>query len=113
MEILVTILLLLLVIAVIGFIIVTFIYIKHLLFGEEEIEDKRGLYDFIKIEDHIINLDHIIYVKQIWSVQDENYKLVILLDNNLEPITLDYDDRNECVEVFLQIQTLIDAATVV
>ena len=36
-------------------------------------EDKTGLYDFISIKDNIINVNHIVNIKQIKSTKEDNF----------------------------------------
>lgn len=105
----------------IGFIIcLTFIadgihtYNKFVKSYYEQPEDKTGLYDFININDNIINVDHIINIKQLISTQDDNCKIIIELDDNKEPIIFDfYDDYTECNIVFEQINAALDSVPIV
>lgn len=77
-------------------------------------EDKTGLYDFITIKDNIINVDHIVNIKQVQSIKEGNYKIIIELDDNKEPIILDYDDDyNECIDVFTQINGLLGSGIII
>lgn len=78
------------------------------------LEDKTGLYDFIHIKDNIINIDHIVNIRQIQSVKEENYKIIIELDDSKEPLCFDFDDDwRECNDVFEQIQLSLDAANII
>ena len=77
-------------------------------------EDKTGLYDFISIKDNIINVNHIVNIKQIKSTKEDNYKIIIELDDNKEPIIFDYDDDyEECIDVFTQINGLLGSGIVI
>ena len=105
------------ILAIIGVIAATFFFIKNSILYKKELEtpeDKNGLYDFIKIKDNIINTNHIINIKQVKSVQDEHYKIIIELDDYREPIFFDFDDDlEECKDVYEQIQMALDAAIII
>jgi len=77
-------------------------------------EDNNGLYNFITIKDNIINVDHIISVKRIESIKDENYQIIIELDDNKEPIIFYFDDDDdiECNYVFEQIHEKLYSAKI-
>lgn len=111
------ILLIILILAILCPTIIIFYYYKWMKKYYEQSEDKAGLYDFIHIKDNIINVDHIVNIRQIQSVQsinEENYKIIIELDNSKEPLCFDFDnDWKECNDVFEQIQTLLDAANII
>lgn len=102
---------------VIAVISIAFAIFKYIAFTKnyfEQPEDKTGLYDFIHIKDNIINVDHIVNIRQVQSVQDENYKIIIELDDNKEPIFFDFDDDwRECKDVYEQIQMALDAANII
>lgn len=77
-------------------------------------EDKTGLYDFIHIKDNIINVDHIVNIRQVESIKDGNYKIIIELDDNKEPIFFDFDnDWEQCNDVYEQIYTALDSANII
>lgn len=78
-------------------------------------EDKTGLYDFIHIKDNIINVDHIVCIKQIIDTNDNSCLIIIELDDNKEPIYFRYDedDWRECSDVFEQISIALDPAQIV
>jgi hypothetical protein len=102
------------VIAVIIIAYIAFDYVKFTKSYCEQPEDKTGLYDFIHIKDNIINVDHIVNIRQVQSVKDENYKIIIELDDNKEPIFFDFDDDwEECKDVYEQIQMALDSANII
>ena len=117
METLVIILLISSILALLSFIVATFFFIKNSILYKEEFEtpeDKNGLYNFIQILDNIINIYHIINIKRIYSIKERNYKLIIELDDNKQPIVFDYeDDLNACNDAFNQLITALDAAIIV
>ena len=91
-----------------------FDYLKFIKDYYNRPEDKNGLYDFIQIKDNIINVDHIINIRQGKSVQDEHYKIIIELDDYREPIFFDFDDDlEECKDVYEQIQMALDSANII
>ena len=102
---------------VIAVISIAFAVFKYIAFTKkyfEQPEDKSGLYDFIRIKDNIINVDHIVNIRQVQSTKNENYKIIIELDDNKEPIFFDFDDDwEECKDVYEQIQMVLDAADIV
>lgn len=106
-----------LVLAVIVMLLIAYIAFDYVKFAKDYYnrpEDKTGLYDFINIKDNIINVDHIINIKQLISTQDDNCKIIIELDDNKEPIIFDfYDNYIECNTVFEQINTALDSAPIV
>lgn len=102
------------VIAVFACAIAMFSYLKFTKDYYNAPEDKIGLYDFIHIKDNIINIDHIINIKRVQSIRDKNYKIIIELDDNKEPIIFDFDDDDiECNNVFEQIHEKLDSANIV
>lgn len=89
-------------------------YVKMMKDYFNQPEDKTGLYDFIHIKDNIINVDHIVTIRQVESIKDGNFKIIIELDDNKEPIFFDFDDDwRECNDVYEQIQTALDAANII
>lgn len=108
------ILLVILILAILCPTIIMFCYYKWMKEYYNQPEDKAGLYDFIHIKDNIIGVDHIVNIRQIQSVQEESYKIMIELDDNGEPLYFDFDDDwRECNDVFEQIQTALDAANII
>jgi len=103
--------LLIIALLMIGFAI--FSYIKMMKDYFNQPEDKTGLYDFIHIRDNIINVDSIVNIKRIESIQEDEFKIIIELNDNGEPITFDFDSWRECNAVFEQIMTALDAADIV
>ncbi len=113
-EVILFVCLMLFLICVIALVGIGFDYLKFIKDYYNRPEDKTGLYDFIHIKDNIINVDHIVNVRQVQSVKDANYKIIIELDDNKEPIFFDFDDDwRECNDVFEQIQTALDAFDIV
>ena len=117
MKTLIIILLILSILALLSFIVATFFFVKNSILYKEELEapeDKNGLYDFIKIKDDIFNVNNIVHIKRIESIQEEDYKIIIELNDNKEPIIFDYDDDyQECSDVFEQLVTTLDSAIIV
>lgn len=101
------------VIAIFSCAIAMFKYIKFTKDYYNNLKDNDGLYDFITIKDNIINVDHIINIKRVQSIKDENYKIFIELDDNKEPIIFDFDDDEiECNYIFEQIHERLCSAKI-
>lgn len=107
------IILILFVIAIFIIAYVAFDYVKFAKNYCEQPEDKTGLYDFICINDNIINVNSIVNIKKVESLQEHTYKIIIELNDNKEPIIFDFENWRDCIDVFEQIQMALDAANIV
>lgn len=105
-----------LILFVIAIFIIAYIVFDYVKFAKnycEQPEDKTGLYNFIHINDNIINVDSIVNIKSIKSIQEDTYKIIIELNDNKEPIIFDFKDWHDCRDVFEQIQTALDTVYIV
>lgn len=79
-------------------------------------EDKNGLYDFVNINDYLINVDHITnIVKRVSLRAKDNCKFSIwiyLKDNEADPIIIYFSEERDCEDVFGQILMALDAAVI-
>lgn len=102
------------VIAVISIAFATFKFVNFIEEYYDRPEDKTGLYDFIRIKDYIINVDHITSINRVKEVSTNNAILIIEMDDNKEAIVIDFKDNFEdCNDAFEQLHSALDACHII
>lgn len=84
-----------------------FKYFKYFKEYNEAPEDKTGLYDYIEIDNHLINIDTIVYINYKYSIQEKISVLNIIL-NNKEKLFFKFDIIEEGIDVYEQIVAHLD-----
>lgn len=99
------------IICIISIVIIAYKYAKTIKDIYKSPEDKTGLYDYIEIDNNLINIDAIVYINYKYSIQEKTFILNIIL-NNGEKLFFKFDIPEEGYNVYQEIIRYLDPAII-
>lgn len=99
------------IICIISIVIIAYKYTETIKDIYKTPEDKTGLYDYIEIDNNLINVDAIVYVNYKYSIEEKVSVLNIIL-NNEEKLFFKFDIPEESYNVYQEIIGYLDPAII-